>query len=136
MKVTPRATKWCNCGSKQAWYAISAFLSLCRHSYINCVVGRMQESFELFEDSIPLAMQNSDEPMHFTLGHDRYRCALSSTHQEITAPTTDLTDEHAIIASLIDSCMILPQSWWNYEWCFRREICQFHLDYPTPNTPP
>jgi len=35
-----------------------------------------------------------------------------------------------IKAYLKSSCAVLPAQYWNYEWCFRKEIKQFHLEPP------
>jgi hypothetical protein len=45
--------------------------------------------------------------------------------------STELYDIDALTNSLNDMCTFLSGSWWNYEWCHKKEIRQFHIDIDT-----
>ena len=50
---------------------------------------------------------------------------------EIEPLPPHITDPTLLDNQLAGYCAVLPDSWWNYEWCHKKEIKQFHLE-PLP----
>lgn len=91
----------------------------------------MQESIELYEEALPLALRkDGEQQLTFALGGAQYSCVLDNTPPKPPKPEIDITSDEDIVKPFKDLCMVLPQSWWSYEWCFRKEIRQFHLEHP------
>ncbi|RYH05468.1 hypothetical protein EON65_44615, partial [archaeon] len=40
----------------------------------------------------------------------------------------ELYDYNALARKLEGWCSVLPAEYWNYEWCFRKEVAQFHVE--------
>lgn len=39
----------------------------------------------------------------------------------------ELVDPDALSATLAHLCLVHPAQWWNYEWCHRKSVSQFHI---------
>ena len=65
---------------------------------------------------------------------DERRSHPSDDRDEKTSTALPL-DEKIISAQLEGRCAVLPVQWWNYEWCHRREVRQFHLEEIKPSQP-
>lgn len=93
---------------------------------------RSQPVLEILEDSVQQRTASTDIEMRNVDG-DRFMCSISDEDALGAAANGDAEADkaasaEALLSALENQCDTLSAGWWNYEWCHRKHVRQFHVD--------
>ena len=104
--------------------------------------SRSKEILELMKNDMTVAFKADHVPLVIQNGGIIKATNSSGDILEIGIQKEIVEEESSLELTSIDSynilldgyCTIMLNNWWNYEWCYRKEVRQFHLEHPTPST--
>ena len=83
-------------------------------------------------DRIPYVIQNGDIIKATNGSGNILEIGIQKEKIEETLKPLQLTSIDSYNILLDGFCTIMLNNFWNYEWCYRKEVRQFHFEHPLP----
>jgi hypothetical protein len=86
-------------------------------------------SLDILSDSLPSQGLTEQNPMKYMTMASRTLACIATDRQSGPKPLLVRNDsDWPSLQRLRHTCFLFDVDWWSYEWCFDKEVRQFHID--------